>query len=398
MSLFLSEEPNIDLSNDLHNKTSPAKINELLKKPNLFLSSDESDQFVHNFISENEKSLKLSPKNEKASFLCSEHNLPIDFFCTVHLQYLCQECRKDHLSHIRSLEKYDLVDLQNNFQTIEEKFTKLKTLILEHQNSLKGIIENETNKSEDITIVLKKIYQFLSSPIIKSEIPLRRRRSRSLKKTPPPSKSIEMLNTFNKISKPTSKPKQKIPKIKEIIPLTRLITDKEDQSFIKLILDPHLKKNEGLNLIFTASKDGFRVSDFHRCCDNKSRTLVIIKSNFGNIFGGFASHPWQWPDKGQFVEDPDAFLYSLTYHTKHKQIKNNEYALYLSRIHGPVFGTGFDLCVKDECNRKFQNYCRLGNSYYGPVEYSLEDNYCYLGGSEHFSIDEYEVLEIIELN
>ena len=99
---------------------------------------------------------------------------------------------------------------------------------------------------------------------------------------------------------------------KEIIPKSNLIQDKEDQSFIRLMLENHLKKNERLKLIFQATKNGFKANDFHRICDGKPRTLLIAKSNYGNIYGGYASVPWQSVNKGEYIQDPHAFLYSLT--------------------------------------------------------------------------------------
>ncbi len=42
-------------------------------------------------------------------------------------------------------------------------------------------------------------------------------------------------------------------------------------------------------LIYQASKDGFKSSDFHRKCDNQTSTLVVIKTNLKNktyVFGG----------------------------------------------------------------------------------------------------------------
>jgi hypothetical protein len=41
------------------------------------------------------------------------------------------------------------------------------------------------------------------------------------------------------------------------------------------------------NLIYRASQDGFEAANFHSKCDNKPNTLVIIKSENGNIFGGY---------------------------------------------------------------------------------------------------------------
>jgi len=376
----IEEKPHSEINND------PPK------KANLFLSSDEgTDQFApHNFISESEKSWNESKK--QPLFVCEEHNLPIKFFCTIHIDYLCEECKKEHLSHVKNLDDFEFDDLKKRFLNLEEKFTKIKNNIIDHQKSLKTIIDNEKNKSDDISLILRKIYHFLSRPIIRPGMNLRRRRSRSLKKTTEKIKEIK-----EKVDPPAPITKS-APKVKkEVIPKSRLISDEEDKTFIKLLLESHLKKNEGLSLLFRATRDGFKVSDFHQFCDDKPRTLVIIKSNFGNIFGGFANHPWKSSNQGKYVEDPDAFLFSLTYHTKHKQIKNNEFALFLSKNYGPVFGKGYDLCVKDDCNKKANNYSRLGNSYNSPAEMELEDNYSYLGGSDSFSIEEYEVFEIKDL-
>jgi hypothetical protein len=40
-------------------------------------------------------------------------------------------------------------------------------------------------------------------------------------------------------------------------------------------------------LIYRASQDGFEANDFHSKCDQKPNTLMIIKSEHGNIFGGY---------------------------------------------------------------------------------------------------------------
>jgi hypothetical protein len=45
-------------------------------------------------------------------------------------------------------------------------------------------------------------------------------------------------------------------------------------------------------LLYRASVDGFSRKIFHKKCDNKPPTLVIIKSINGNIFGGFTTALW----------------------------------------------------------------------------------------------------------
>ena len=44
-------------------------------------------------------------------------------------------------------------------------------------------------------------------------------------------------------------------------------------------------------LLFRARIDGKTAADFHRCCDNKGPTLIVIQSG-GNIFGGYTSKSW----------------------------------------------------------------------------------------------------------
>ena len=45
------------------------------------------------------------------------------------------------------------------------------------------------------------------------------------------------------------------------------------------------------SLLFRASDDGKTPADFHRCCDNKGPTLVLIKSE-EYIFGGYTVQSW----------------------------------------------------------------------------------------------------------
>ena len=47
------------------------------------------------------------------------------------------------------------------------------------------------------------------------------------------------------------------------------------------------------NLIYRATQDGFEARDFHSKCDNKSDTLIVIKSTNGNIFGGYTVRNWK---------------------------------------------------------------------------------------------------------
>ena len=67
----------------------------------------------------------------------------------------------------------------------------------------------------------------------------------------------------------------------EIFPSSVILKD-------KLSWLPH---GASCSLLFRASDDGKRPGDFHRCCDNKGPTLVLIKSE-EYIFGGYTVQSW----------------------------------------------------------------------------------------------------------
>lgn len=71
---------------------------------------------------------------------------------------------------------------------------------------------------------------------------------------------------------------------------------------IKFINDTVLVKNDNylmlrewfscdlkLVLIYRASIHGFASQNFHQCCDGKGPNIVVIRSENGNLFGGYCS-------------------------------------------------------------------------------------------------------------
>ncbi len=57
-----------------------------------------------------------------------------------------------------------------------------------------------------------------------------------------------------------------------------------------------------------------------KCLLHKPNTLHIIKSNYGNIFGGFISSPWK--NNGTQVKDQKAFIFSYDHKRKFEAIPN----------------------------------------------------------------------------
>ena len=58
-------------------------------------------------------------------------------------------------------------------------------------------------------------------------------------------------------------------------------------------------------LIFDTAKDGDTIDAFKNKCEGKNPTLFIIKTDFGSVFGGYATSPWKEngpiPDYNSFV-------------------------------------------------------------------------------------------------
>ncbi|PKC58087.1 hypothetical protein RhiirA1_471508 [Rhizophagus irregularis] len=118
-------------------------------------------------------------------------------------------------------------------------------------------------------------------------------------------------------------------------------------------------------LIYRASRDGFGINNFHKNCDNKESTVVIIKiRNSGEIIGGY--NPLEW--RSIKIEDDEtsrllshnqdfyndykckasnSFIFSLTNQNFPilSQISSKKEAIIWCRNKGPCFGLR-DLCIK----------------------------------------------------
>ena len=49
-----------------------------------------------------------------------------------------------------------------------------------------------------------------------------------------------------------------------------------------------LQNIKGYTKIYTSTTDGFNLNTFHEKCKNHTRTIIISKSNFGKILGGYS--------------------------------------------------------------------------------------------------------------
>lgn len=156
-----------------------------------------------------------------------------------------------------------------------------------------------------------------------------------------------------------------------------------------------------LTLLYRGTRDGFSAKSFHEKCDSNMGTLTIIKSDHGNIFGGFTTNSWT-SEKALWLKDPAAFIFSLINKEKNTfkaLVKNDSFATLSSTIWGPEFGSqpqdiriDFDTHNNDSWSSSF-----FGNSYEHPdYKSGTKRAKVILAGTERFRILELEVFAKID--
>jgi Ni,Fe-hydrogenase III small subunit len=115
-------------------------------------------------------------------------------------------------------------------------------------------------------------------------------------------------------------------------------------------------------LLYRRSVDGASSTSFHNKCDNKGATVVLIKTIYGTVFGGY--NPNFWTTNGQYSAAPSAFIFNLT--TAQKAVAGtyfgtqNPYATFNYAAYGPTFGGGHDINIASDMNT---GYVNTGYSY-----------------------------------
>ena len=159
------------------------------------------------------------------------------------------------------------------------------------------------------------------------------------------------------------------------------------------------KFKNNFKLLYRASRDGFLAKTFHWRCDNKDKTVTIIKTKSGCVFGGYADAVWHRCSGNK--NDPHAFIFSLVSpslqrRALHIPVKaNGEDALFGNSVNGPSFS--LDIVVADRSNENCKSYSNLGYAYnFGALDdYGSDYALNFLAGSFHFQTEEIEVFQLI---
>ncbi len=209
----------------------------------------------------------------------------------------------------------------------------------------------------------------------------------------------DLLKTFLSLSDPNSKPSDKSkPHItKEIKPITvdsKIIKYQHAELISKWIdrleITDKLTSSYEFKLVFRGSgneSDSYNCEKFHEICDNKSRTVVIVKvKDSSEILGGY--NPIEWKSNDSFETTKDSFIFSFKYNDKiddhilSRVIEENN-AIGNWSFFGASFGRG-DLCI---WNKFDGNFC-IKRSYEKLIRKT----------ESKFVVEECEVFQIVSYN
>jgi hypothetical protein len=116
----------------------------------------------------------------------------------------------------------------------------------------------------------------------------------------------------------------------------------QDQiKFLENSLPNFNEKTTDIKLIYRASRDGWAAEDFHKFCDNKGATLILLKADNGRRCGGYTSVKWE--SDGGSKNDDKSFLFQIESCTKYKIGMYGAIWHYPNR--GPQFGNQHELRI-----------------------------------------------------
>jgi hypothetical protein len=82
----------------------------------------------------------------------------------------------------------------------------------------------------------------------------------------------------------------------------------DNSDFIETLFDVPIAE---FKLLYRASENNFSCFKFHQNCDGKENTLVVAKTEFGKVIGGYT--PYAWNTSTNYVIDNEkrCFLFSV---------------------------------------------------------------------------------------
>ncbi|CAF0723796.1 unnamed protein product [Adineta steineri] len=155
--------------------------------------------------------------------------------------------------------------------------------------------------------------------------------------------------------------------------------------------------NQKWHLTYKATRDGFAIDDFHRCCDSQGPTMTIIQTLDKYLFGGYTSISWNFHQGANTdAMDRTAFLFTLTNPhgispTKYSTKSSGEHAV-ASNAMGPTFGH-YDISVYPNSNLNSESFIKFPTSY---IDITGK-GYLTFTGSTNFTTTDIEIYRLANM-
>ena len=146
----------------------------------------------------------------------------------------------------------------------------------------------------------------------------------------------------------------------------------------------YFKKNiSNFELIYQASNDGFGYKNFHKKCDGKNNTIVLVFTDNNRIFGGFTE--LKWDNFSEWKIGIKGFIFSIN-DNKIYYSKSN-YQIICRSYYEPKFKNGFQINSINNDNYGYDLTEING-------DFDIKGKKYALAGQYDFTIKDYAVLRI----
>ncbi len=140
------------------------------------------------------------------------------------------------------------------------------------------------------------------------------------------------------------------------------------------------------------TENGEKPEDFHKHCDNKGPTLIIIKTTSNRIFGGFTPLNWNNDSDLYYDNTKRTFVFSLNLMKKYELKTSASVAIYNENSYGPTFGVYTNgAIVFSSSLKKGISYAKSDSNYLSDKNLELTNGN---GSLEHFDTTEIEVFKV----
>ena len=144
-------------------------------------------------------------------------------------------------------------------------------------------------------------------------------------------------------------------------------------------------------MIYSAKANGDTSIKFHEFCDNTNNTLVLVRTDTNNIFGGFTSKTWNSMELGR-KKDQRSFLFSINkqkiYSPLLDDLNNQRYHVFCSDTDGPCF---YAFSIENSCLKNGGACDEIKKCNFEKFEEEYEIN----EGKKDFQIKELEIFQIL---